>query len=120
MLKFGEIVVDEGYATDEEIDQALEYQKNTDIILGTALVDMHKMTHADAERVNEFLKGPEGQGKTFGEVALFMGYCSEEDVKKGQEVQKQSKGMLGQLLVALGYITEEQREGILKIQFPGS
>ncbi len=120
MLKFGEIVVDEGYATDEQIETALEYQKNTDIVLGTVLVGTHKMTHADAERVTDFLNGPEGTGKTFGDVAIFMGYCTEDDVKRGQQVQKESKGMLGHLLVALGYITEEQRESILKIQFPGS
>ena len=119
MLKFGEIVVDEGYATEEDIETALEYQKSTDILLGKVLVDMHKMTHADASRVAEFLKTPAGQGKKFGEVASFMGFCTDNDIEKALDVQRTSKGVLGDLLIALGYITPEQREEILKIQFPG-
>ena len=119
MLKFGEIVVDEGYATDEDIETALEDQKSTDILLGKVLVDMHKMTRADADRVAEFLKRPEGRGKKFGQVAVFLDFCPEEDIEKALDFQKTSKGLLGDLLIALGYLTSEQREEILKIQFPG-
>jgi len=119
MRKFGEIVVDEGYATEEQIETALEYQKTTDILVGKVLVDMHIMTHADVERVSAFLKTPECKGKKFGEAAMFMGLCTDADVQRALEFQRTSKGLLGDLLIALGYLTGQQREEILKLQLEG-
>lgn len=116
MRKFGEIVVDEGFATEEQITSALNYQKTSDILVGKILVDMRVVTHADLERVANFMKTPECQGKRFGEAAVFMGICKEEDVTRAIEVQRTSKGMLGDLLVALGYINERQRQDIVRIQ----
>lgn len=116
MRKFGEIVVDEGFATEEQINSALTYQKTSDILVGKILVDMRVLTHADVERVSNFLKTPECQGKRFGEAAVFLGACTEADVARAIDIQRTSKGMLGDLLVALGYITERQRQDIVRIQ----
>jgi len=116
MARFGEIVVEEGYATEEQVQTALTYQKTSEILLGKILVDMYKLTHADVERVNEHLKTPDGAGKRFGEVAVALGMCTDDDVRKGLEFQHSSKGVLGDVLIALGYITTHQRDEILTIQ----
>lgn len=116
MRKFGEIVVDEGFATEEQIETALKYQKTSDILVGKILVDMRIITHADSERVAEHLKTPQGQGKKFGVAAVELGVCTDADVSKALEFQRTSKGVLGDLLIALGYLTERQRDQILQIQ----
>jgi hypothetical protein len=116
MRKFGEIVVDEGYATEEQIETALKYQKTSDILVGKILVDMHTITHADSDRVGDHLRTPQGQGKKFGAVAVELGLCTDADVQKALEFQRTSKGLLGDLLIALGTITQEQRDAILKLQ----
>jgi hypothetical protein len=119
MRRFGEIVVDEGFATEEQIEAALAYQKTSEILVGKILIDMRVLTHGDVERVSAFLKAPECRSKGFGEAAVFMGVCSQADVDRAMEVQRTSKGMLGDLLVALGYITDRQREEILRLQLGG-
>lgn len=116
MRKFGEIVVDEGFATEQQIATALTYQKTSDILVGKILADMHIITHADSGRIAEHLKTPAGQGRKFGAAAVELGLCKDADVQKALEFQRTSKGALGDLLIALGYITERQREQILKIQ----
>lgn len=116
MRKFGEIVVDEGFATEEQIEAALKYQKTTDILVGKILVDMHIITHVDSDRVAEHLKTPQGKGKKFGGAAVELGVCTDADVQKALEFQRTSKGLLGDLLIALGTISQEQRDAILKLQ----
>jgi len=116
MRKFGEIVVDEGFATVEQVETALKYQKTSDILVGKILADMRIITHADGERVAEYLKTPEGAEKKFGTAAVALGLCSDADVAKALEFQRTSKAALGDLLIALGYINEEQRQKILQVQ----
>lgn len=115
MRKFGEIVVDEGYATEEQIEAAPQYQKTSDILVGKILVDMRTITHADSEGVAEHLRAPQGKGKRFGAAAVAFGVCTEADVQKALEFQRTSKGLLGDLLMALGYINEQQRDKILQV-----
>ena len=81
MRKFGEIVVDEGFATEEQINSALTYQKTSDILVGKILVDMRVLTHAQVERVSNFLKTPDCKGKRFGEAAVFLGACTDSTAR---------------------------------------
>ncbi len=116
MRKFGDIVVDEGYATDDQIDSALRYQERTDVLVGKILVDMHRITSAEFGRIAEYIESDAGKGKRFGEAAVELDSCTGKDVHDALERQRTSKGLLGDLLVALGRITVSQRNEIIEMQ----
>ena len=116
MRTFREVAVDEGYVTDDQIASALRYQERTDILVGKILVDMHRITRAELQRISEFIETGAGKGKRFGEAAVELDACTGKDVHDALEYQRTSKGLLGELLIALGRITLAQRNEIIGIQ----
>ncbi len=48
------------------------------------------------------------ENKLIGEIFVESGYCSEEDISKALEIQKNYGGKLGNILLNMGVITEEQ------------
>ena len=116
MRTFREIAVDEGYATEDQVDSALHYQERTDILVGKILVDLHRITSAESERIAEYLETEAGKGKRFSEAAVELDACTGKEVHDALEFQRSSKGLLGDLLIALGHITAAQRDEILEIE----
>ncbi|MDX2127862.1 MAG: hypothetical protein SFU91_02360 [Chloroherpetonaceae bacterium] len=114
MRKFGEILLEEGFVTQEQMDKALAYQSMSQLLLGRVLVDLHFMTHHQQERVFEYQK--QHHGKRFGECAIEMGIVTQIELDKAAEVQAKSKGYLGDLLIELGYLTPQLRDKVLHIQ----
>ncbi|MDP6125743.1 MAG: hypothetical protein QGH20_08315 [Candidatus Latescibacteria bacterium] len=49
--RFGELLVDEGYATEEQIVIALAYERDLQILVGQILVDMHRLTHGQQDEI---------------------------------------------------------------------
>ena len=49
-LKLGEILLAQGYITEEQLQQALEQHKRTGISLGTVLVNMGAISEKDLDR----------------------------------------------------------------------
>lgn len=116
MKRFGDIVVEEGLATEEQIQSALEYQTKSEILLGQIMMDMGFLTHEEKDKIFEFEKTPNGQGKKFGEISVELGFTKRENVDKALAFQKKGKGFLGDILVELGIITMQQKDRILQIQ----
>lgn len=116
MKRFGEIVVEEGYATEEQIENALNYQKSSENLLGRIMVDMGFLTSEEKEECMTIAKSPEAQGMRFGEICVSKGYTSREHVDKALDFQKKAKGFLGEILIELGLLTPEQKESCLKLQ----
>ena len=116
MKRFGDIVVEEGFATEEQIAAALEYQTKSEILLGQIMIDMSFITHDEKDEIFAYEKTPEGQGKKFGEISVELGFTTRENVDKALAFQKKGKGFLGDILVELGIITFKQKTDILNIQ----
>ncbi|RLG54237.1 MAG: type II/IV secretion system protein [Candidatus Hydrothermarchaeota archaeon] len=55
--------------------------------------------------------------KLLGEILVERGFCSEADVKRALEIQKEFGGRIGSILVNLGAITEKQLISALAEQF---
>lgn len=56
------------------------------------------------------------KGRPLGTILLGMGRLTQEQINEALECQKQSRGVIGQQLVHLGYITEADVEYALAIQ----
>jgi hypothetical protein len=51
--KFGEIAVDEGYITPEQLDEALERQKEDKQLLGQILINLGLLTTAQIDNITQ-------------------------------------------------------------------
>lgn len=116
MKKYGELVIEEGFATEDQIRTALDYQKTSDALLGKVLVDMGIISLEQQFDLNHLMKLSDNKGRKIGELAVLNSYCTEADIEKALAFQKKVKGFLGDIMIELGYITQKQHEIILAMQ----
>jgi len=55
--------------------------------------------------------------KQLGELLLERGVLKKEELEKAAKIQKEKGGLLGTILVALGYATEEQIAQAITVQY---
>jgi len=116
---FGEIVVDMGYVTSAQIQEAVEFQKKGRAKLGQVMVHMRLLNQEQVENVLAYQKLDKGAGKVFGICVLELGLISDRDLTEAVRYQTTSKGVLGDILIHLGYLTREQRDEVIKQQLRG-
>jgi len=114
--KFGELVVEMGFVTNQQIEEVIEMQKKGRAKLGQVLVNLHLLTKRQLEDIVTYQISPEGAGKKFGECAIEMKLLTEEKLTQAINYQKTSTGMLGEILMDLGYLTLEQRDAVIRRQ----
>jgi hypothetical protein len=113
---FGEIVVDIGYVTHEQLQEAVEFQKKGRARLGQVMVHLRILSQEQVEKALAHQKSEHGAGKVFGNCALELGLISAGDLSEAVRYQTTSKGVLGDILIHLGYLTREQRDEVIKEQ----
>ena len=104
---FGQYLLNKNYLTLEQLQDGLEYQKETRLKLGVLAVNAGYMTADDADKINDEQKKLD---KRFGEIAVDMGYLKEEQVDELLSSQKFGHLLLGQALVDRGYMTLQEFE----------
>ncbi len=115
--KFGEIVVDMEFVTEEQLEEAIALQKNGRAKLGQIMVNLRMVTEEEVDKVLDFQKQDVNQGKRFGECALELGLITGIKLAEAVKYQTTSKGVLGDILIDLGYLTTAQRDEVIKEQF---
>ncbi len=108
---FGQYLVENGYITEDELADALEYQQKRIMRLGEIAVKQGYMTPEQVEKVNLAQRKTD---KFFGELAVEMGFLTEEQLQKIITIQKNNHIYLGEALVEKGYLTREQLERYLE------
>jgi len=114
-LKLGEILVAQGYISEEQLVGALQEHKRTGISLGTVLVKMGFITEEDLTGV----LGKQiqlSQKKRIGEVLMEQGLISEQQLMQGLAEQQKTGEQLGKCLVRLRFITDEKLVDVLSAQ----
>ncbi|HEB84932.1 MAG TPA: hypothetical protein ENI92_08040 [Bacteroidetes bacterium] len=117
--KFGELVVEMELVTEEQLEEALTLQKMGRARLGQIMVHERLLTESQVEEVLTFQKSEKGAGRKFGECAVEMGLINEAQLADAVRYQTTSKGVLGDILIDLGYLTEEQRDEVIREQLMG-
>ena len=110
--KFGQILIKHNYITPEQLEEALVIQRDSNKFIGELLVDKGFITE---KQRNEILTSEEYKqsSKKFGEMLLEESLISEETLNEVIKLQKLSRSLLGEILVALGHLSEENRAKIL-------
>ena len=99
----GKILVDQEKITQQQIDHALQYQREQrEKKIGTILKEHNFITH---EQLEESIRRQQEKTKLLGEILLEAGYINNEQLVCALRVQHENrKKKLGQILVELKYL----------------
>ena len=106
--RIGDRMVRRGFITKEQLETALQYQKDHNILLGQALVELKFTTQ---ESLVSFLNSDESS--TIGEKMLAMNYITRDQLYEILDYQKVHGGRFGQIGISRGFFTEEQLNDVL-------
>ncbi|WP_283607229.1 glycosyltransferase family 2 protein [Faecalispora anaeroviscerum] len=105
---FGGRLVKAGLINEEQLADALLWQKQEDTLLGETLVNHGIITR---EQLFRFIFT--SPGATLGEVLIGNGYIDREQLAEALRYQQQYGGRLGTICVSLGFLTPQQLESTL-------
>ena len=113
---FGDIVVDMGYITRTQLEEAVEIQKKGRAKLGQVMINLRMLNQNQVAQVLDYQQSEKGSGKLFGNCAVELSFVSTSDLAEAVHYQITSKGILGDILINLGYLTKEQRDEVIRQQ----
>ncbi len=122
----GQILMDGGFLSHHDIEQALEEQRNTNELLGQVLTRMGILEPTDLKaalsvqehlvHLEDAVKTAAGVRQMLGALLLQAGRISEEQLEQALAEQKKSGRKLGEIFVQLGFLTERQLDALLEFQ----
>lgn len=124
--KIGRILVDAGFATEDNLQSALARQANTGEPVGGIFVSMGLLDDAaltavlsiqrDLATLENAIKTAAGSPQRLGELLVRAGRATPEEIGSALEEQKETKERLGRVLVRRGLVTEKELEAVLAFQ----
>lgn len=113
-LKLGELLIREGYITEEQLKEVLSVQKKLNVYkpLGEVCVDLKFVSRADLGRVLR----KHNNRIYLGDLMVNLGLITPEELRMALEEQKASGGRLGELLIKKGFLTETNLVNALSMQ----
>ncbi|MCF8080690.1 MAG: GspE/PulE family protein [Desulfobacterales bacterium] len=112
--KIGQILIDEGVATESQLEKAFQIQKSSKVYkpIGQILVQQKVLTQNQLNYLlNRHLKRA-----LLGQILIKSGLIDEELLQVALQMQKQSGRKLGDELVQQNFITEESMRKVLCTQ----
>ena len=99
--KLGELLVENGLLTEQQLLEALETQKKERKLLGEIIVGLEFTTreNLDATLARQY-------GSKLGEILIGKRLISFEQLEQALDEQKNSPKSLGEILIDKGYVTE--------------
>ncbi len=104
----GARMVEKGLITEEDLQRALDYQKDHDVLLGEALSALEILSTG---QIAAFIG--RDRSAPIGEILIKEGYLNRQKMNAVLEYQRIHGGRLGAICVELGYITHEQLDKVL-------
>ncbi len=115
-MNLGQLLLRQGVVDEDQLAHAMAEHKRTGLMLSKILVRLGMVSE---ETLTNIL-GSQMQSSTkmrIGEMLLAQGYITQEQLDKALETQKTSGKRLGRTLVDLGFMPEERLIEILSRQF---
>lgn len=122
----GQILIDGGFISRQELEIALEVQKHTIELLGQLLVNMGILGKNDLDAtlsvqeslssLDSALRTAAGNRKMFGYLLLLTGKVTVEQLDFALAEQKVTGVKLGEILVKMGLLTESETKSVLQFQ----
>ena len=106
--QLGELLIGKGIISQDQLDKALVVQKEKGGLIGEILVSLGYIRGNDLSWAVDRQKALDKKGthKLIGELLRERGLITEEQLDKALSIQKEKGGLLGEVLVALGYVQE--------------
>lgn len=108
----GEILVERGVITKDQLDQALKKQQESGGLLGEVIVQLGFARKTDVENCLSMQFG-----LPFGEILVERGIITNLQLEEILKVQMGSGGLIGEIAVRLGFAKEEDIAHCLSLQF---
>ena len=102
----GEYLIENGFITKEDLNNALYEQKKNRIPLGQLALQTDMIT---PQEMFLLLSGQRKRGKespSFGQLAIELDILTEKDIESLLKLQFQSVDLLGDVLISIGAITK--------------
>jgi len=122
----GQILIDGGFIDHRDLELALEVQRHSNELLGQVLVNMGILDKTDLEAalsiqdhlssLEDAVKSAAGIRKMLGSLLLMTGKVTPEQLDFALAEQKVSGEKLGNILVKMGLLTENQVNSVLEFQ----
>jgi hypothetical protein len=115
--KFGDILRKSGYITDDQLQEALKIQAEGAEWIGQSMMRKKMISMEQLSEIITFQQSEIGKGKVFGVCAVGLGIITEKQRNDMFNYQMLTRGLIGEILANLGYLTDEQRDKAIKLQF---
>jgi len=104
---FGEYLIYKGKITQEELDFALKFQKDDNIINAISAVINGYLKYEDVSIIMDYMRGT---GLEFGEAALNLRLLNKKQIEKIMSDKKKVHHQIGEILVMCGAISKIEME----------
>jgi cellulose synthase/poly-beta-1,6-N-acetylglucosamine synthase-like glycosyltransferase len=102
-LPLGEMLINEGVISREQLEEALQFQKTNGGRLGDILVSLGIISRDGFEKIII----PERERLPLGKMLINEGVISREQLEQALKFQEKSGGLLGDILITLGMAASE-------------
>jgi len=106
--QLGEMLMEKGLISRDQLKQALRVQQEKGGLIGEILIALGYVKNQDiswaVERQKELDK--KGSHKLIGELLMARKLITKEQLNTGLAIQQEKGGLIGEILVALGYVEE--------------
>ena len=111
MQRFGEMVVQQGWITPIQLNEALFLQKNGSLKLGELMLQQGLLQpfHVDLALT---VQRTSPTVQPLGSIIRELGFLQRRQIEQAAQYQQAGKQLLGEIMVELGYITPEQRDQV--------
>ncbi|MCF6412766.1 glycosyltransferase [Collinsella tanakaei] len=103
-FRLGEVLLSEGLITADQLNRALDEQRERGGRIGGILVSLGYISDLQIEAV---VQRNRKEPSRLGELLIRDGYLNQEDLDRALDMQKKSGGRLGDILAYYGYVSED-------------
>ncbi len=113
-MNFGDYLVRQSIIREKDLTRTLEMQKTDRIPLGQLALQKGLIDNKALFRILSRQRKVEGRNQTFGQLAIQLGYLSQEQVNELLKMQTQTNRLLGELLVSQELVSQVEMIKALK------
>ncbi len=113
-MNFGDYLVRQSIIREKDLTRTLEMQKTDRIPLGQLALQKGLIDNKALFRILSRQRKVEGRNQTFGQLAIQLGYLSQEQISELLRMQTQTNRLLGELLVSQGFVSQVEMIKALK------
>ena len=99
-LRLGDVLLEKKWISEQNLKEALAYQKEHGGLLGNILVDHGWVDEAKIQEATQLLP----QKGKLGELLMELGVLTEDQLNAALSFQEKSGGALGEILLSLGFV----------------